>query len=130
MIPPVFDRRSPDDEKLATQRFVTYVLLIIFTAVAGIVFAGQDHAERSTIMQTVINFTMIAVGFWLGSSKTSADKDASLSRIAEQSAPVAAAAVAAAVGTQAAAPIKTDTMNVEATTANVTEAQPPKGTTP
>jgi len=130
MTPPIFDRRSPDDEKLATQRFVTYLLLIIFTAVTAAVFVGQDHAERSTIMQTVINFTMIAVGFWLGSSKTSADKDASLSRIAEASAPVAAAAVAAAVAQpQAQQPIKTDTMNVEAQQANITEAQPPKGTT-
>lgn len=124
----LMERRStPDDAKLATQRVVTYILLIIFTAVAAAVFLGQDQAERSTIMQTVINFTMIAVGFWLGSSKTSADKDASLSRIAEASAPVAAAAVAAAAAN--ASPLKTDEVKIEAQNATVNEAQPPKGTT-
>lgn len=121
-------RSSPDDAKLATQRVVTYILLIIFTAVAAAVFVGQDQAERSTIMQTVINFTMIAVGFWLGSSKTSADKDASLSRIAEASAPVAAAAVAAAAANNPNSAIKTDAVNIDANTATVNEAQPSKGT--
>jgi len=71
------------DERMSTQRLVTYILLIIFAAVAAAVFSGSDQAERSTILQTVINFTMIAVGFWLGSSKSSMDKDASMSRMAE-----------------------------------------------
>lgn len=61
--------------------------------------------------------------YWLGSSEGGQIQNATLSRIAEQSAPVTAAAVAAA-----SAPITTDTVNVEATTANVNESQPPKGT--
>ncbi len=80
-------RANADEQKLSTQRFVTYVLLIIFAAENAYVFSGTDQAERSTMMQTVINFTMLAVGFWLGSSKSSADKDASLSRIVEGVAP-------------------------------------------
>lgn len=77
-----------DDARLSTQRVVTYALLVIFAAVAAAVFVGSDQAERSTILQTVINLTLIAVGFWLGSSKEAADKGAAMSRIAEASAPV------------------------------------------
>lgn len=77
------ERRSPfiaEEQKFSTQRVVTYVLLIIFSAVTAYVFYGDDQAERSTILQTVINFTMLAIGFWLGSSKGSADKEAELSQ--------------------------------------------------
>ena len=86
----IIDRRANvDDQKMSTQRFVTYALLLIFSAVTAAVFLGTDQAERSTILQTVINLTLIAVGFWLGSSKGSMDKDASISRIAENAAPPA-----------------------------------------
>lgn len=124
------ERRAPnlDDARMSTQRLVTYVLLTIFASVTAAVFIGQDQAERSTILQTVINLTLIAVGFWLGSSKGSMDKDASISRIAEASAPVAAAAVAAANSSQ---PIKTDEVKVEAQSATVTTSTTPqKGLTP
>lgn len=80
------DRRIPfqvDEAKFSTQRFVTYCLLIIFSAVTANVLIGNDQAERSTILQTVINFTMLAIGFWLGTSKSDVDKSASMSRIAE-----------------------------------------------
>lgn len=71
----IVDRRRPtiDESKLSTQRLVTYILLLVFTAIAAVVFNDRDQAERSTVLQTVINFTMIAVGFWLGSSKTGDD---------------------------------------------------------
>lgn len=105
-----------DREKFATQRNVTYYLLLVFAGVTVAVFwPGGDQSERSTMMQTVINFTMLALGYWLGSSKGSIDKDASISRIAEASAPTAAAAVAAA-----SAPIKTDEVKIDAQTATVT----------
>jgi len=85
------ERRSipfaADEAKFSTQRFVTYVILIIFATAVSNVLLGTDQAERSTIIQTVINFTTFAVGFWLGTSKSEADKAASMSRIAEASAP-------------------------------------------
>lgn len=83
------ERRSPfaiDEQKFSTQRLVTYVVLLIFAAVTSNVLIGNDQAERSTIIQTVINFTMMALGFWLGTSKGSADKDATASRILEATA--------------------------------------------
>ena len=78
-------RRMPfviDEEKFSTQRVVTYILLLIFASVAANVFSGGDQSERSTVLQTVINFTMIAVGYWLGSSKgtTTPEDKATLSR--------------------------------------------------
>lgn len=81
----MIERRAlPTEElKFSTQRFVTYVVLVIFAAVTSNVMSGEDQAERSTIIQTVINFAMLALGFWLGTSKGSVDKDATRSRIME-----------------------------------------------
>lgn len=125
------ERRAPiimEEAKLSTQRNVTYILIALLAAVTVVVFLGEDKSERSTQQQAIISLAVFSVGFWLGSSKSSSDKDASMARMAEASAPVAAAAVAAA--SSANSPITTDTVNVDATTANVTEAQPkPKGKT-
>jgi len=84
----VKERRAPflaDEAKFSTQKFVTYIVLLIFAAVTANVLIGIDQAERSTIIQTVINFTMLALGFWLGSSKSSADKDVTAARLARDS---------------------------------------------
>lgn len=77
-----------DASKFSTQRFITYALLLIFATVVANVLVGQDQAERSTIIQTVINFMSLAVGYWLGTSKTSGDKDATAARILEAATPV------------------------------------------
>jgi len=76
-----------DEAKFSTQRVVTYIVLLIFTAVTGNVLLGVDQAERSTIIQTVINFTMLALGFWLGASKQAQDNAQSASRTAEEITP-------------------------------------------
>lgn len=70
------DRRRPffaDEAKFSTQRVVTYIVLLIFSAVTVNVLFGIDQAERSTILQTVINLTFLACGFWLGASKVATD---------------------------------------------------------
>lgn len=58
-----------DEAKFDTQKIVTYIILLIFAAVAANVVMGSDQAERSTILQTIINFALIAVTYWLGASK-------------------------------------------------------------
>lgn len=78
---------TADEAKFSTQRLVTYALLLIFTAVVTNVLIVGDEAERSTIVQTVINFMTFVVGFWLGTSKSAADKDASATRILEAATP-------------------------------------------
>ena len=78
---------AADEAKFSTQRLVTYVILIIFASVVANVLVGQDQAERSTIIQTVINFAMLSIGFWLGTSKSSADKEVTAARILEASVP-------------------------------------------
>ena len=96
------ERRKPfviDEAKFATQKLVTYILLLLFSAVTANVLLGEDQAERSTILQTIINLTILGVGYWLGSSKGATDSNAAIGKIAEASAPVAAAAVAAATAT-------------------------------
>ena len=88
------ERRQPfviDEAKFSTQKFVTYALLIIFSAVIANVLMGTDQTERSMVLQTIINFTMMAIGFWLGTSKGEVDKAASMSRIAEANTPGTAA---------------------------------------
>lgn len=87
-----------DDAKFATQKVVTYILLLIFAAVAGWVLYENDQSERSMILQTVINLTLLAVGYWLGASKAAADSAGTVGKIAEQAAPSQALAVAAARG--------------------------------
>lgn len=101
------ERRAPvtaDEAKFSTQRLVTYALLLIFTAVVTNVLLSQDQAERSTIIQTVINFMTFVVGFWIGTSKTAVDKDASAARILEAAAPAILPP----------SPIKADDVKVEA----------------
>lgn len=111
-----------DAAKFSTQREVTYVLLVIFACVVARVLYDNDQSERSMILQTVINLTLLAVGYWLGASKAAADQGQAMSRIAEASAPVTAAAVAAAVsGTAPTDPIKTDSVTVETQNTTITE---------
>jgi ABC-type enterobactin transport system permease subunit len=74
---PVERRQQPfvlDEAKFATQKILSVVLIAIFAGVVTAIFLySTDLAERSMIIQTVINITMIVVGFWLGSSKGAAD---------------------------------------------------------
>lgn len=60
---------TTDEAKFNTQKTVTYILLVIFAAVTVNVLLGGDQSERSTIIQTVINLGVMAVGYWLGSNK-------------------------------------------------------------
>ena len=92
-------RKRFDDEeaKFDTRKLVTYVLLLIFAAVTANVLIGADQAERSTVLQTVINFTMIAVGYWLGASKPSNGHTVAPVAAVAQTAAVAAVAEVAKV---------------------------------
>jgi sulfite exporter TauE/SafE len=83
-----------DSEKFSTQRTVTYCLLGIFAGVVSAVLWQSDQSERSMILQTVINLTLLAVGYWLGASKQGQEQAQSMSRIAEAAPSVAAAVVA------------------------------------
>lgn len=123
------DRKEPsllDQAKFSTQREVTYVLLVIFAGVVVEVLLNNDQSERSMVLQTVINLTLLAVGYWLGASKAAADQGQAMSRIAEGSAPATAAAVAAAA--PSVSPLKADdvTINAETATVNTPLEDPPK----
>lgn len=73
-------RFSPEEAKFSTQKRVTYILLLIFAAVVVNVLLTNDQSERSMVLQTVINLTLLAVGYWLGSSKSAADNRDALAR--------------------------------------------------
>lgn len=104
-----------DQEKFSTQRTVTYCLLLIFACTAAAVLYQADQSERSMVLQTIINLTLLAVGYWLGASKQGQDQAQAMNRMAENAPAVAAAVVAAAPS----APVSTGTMDVQAGTVNV-----------
>jgi hypothetical protein len=77
----VEQRQTPfviEEAKFSTQRVVTYVLLAIFAGVTAAVFFQNDQSERSTVLQTIINLTFLASGYWLGASKGAADMTAKM----------------------------------------------------
>lgn len=113
----IVERRQPfaaDEAKFSTQRLVTYALLLIFTAVVTNVLLANDQAERSTIIQTVINFMTFVVGYWIGTSKAAGDKDASAARILEAATPAIPSG----------APIKAEDVKVEASGDVTVEKKP------
>ena len=98
-------------------------------------FWGQtiaiDGVEFSADLKGAVIFAILIGGwvavkeFWLGASDQGKQQQAAIARIAEQSAPSAARAVAAATGAPVVNDaIVADTVNVKADTANVTEAKP------
>lgn len=72
-----------DEAKFGTQKIVTYVLLFFFMLAGLAVFLQypSDQSERSTVLQTIINLTFLAAGFWLGSSKGAADNRDQLNKM-------------------------------------------------
>ena len=66
-----------DGARFGTQKLVTYIILLIFSAVVANILMHSDQSERSIIIQTVINITLIGVGYWLGSSKGVAEEQRS-----------------------------------------------------
>ena len=85
LIPQPERRAQPfvmDEAKFVTQKMVTVFILGIFAGVCGWVFYQDSNpSERSTVLQTVINLTVMAVGYWLGSSKGAADNRDQLNRM-------------------------------------------------
>ena len=71
-----------EEAKFSTQKIVTYVIFFIFAAVVvNVIFMTVDQSERSTIIQTIINLTFLAAGFWIGSSKGAADNRDQLNKM-------------------------------------------------
>jgi hypothetical protein len=60
---------SAEEEKFRVQRNIAYFLLLMFAGVTIASFIAGDEAERSTVLQTVINAAMIAIG-WFGKSNS------------------------------------------------------------
>ena len=80
------ERRKPFDgteAKFSTQKTITLIILLLFTYTLANVMTGTDQAERSMLLQTVINLTLLGVGYWLGSSKGAAESREQLGKIAD-----------------------------------------------
>ena len=86
----MIERRHDFDSteaKFKTQKIITYVLLLLFAAVTTNVLIVNDQSERSMVLQTVINLTLLATGYWIGSSKGAADSRDTLGTIAKKEPP-------------------------------------------
>lgn len=106
-----------------------YMLAVLYTSgflgMCFLIVLKDVPQESRTIVQQLISImSMIQAaiaGYFYGASKAATESNQTVARIAEQSAPAAASAVAAATSAAAqTSDIKTDTVNVAATTANVT----------
>ncbi len=106
-----------------------YMLAVLYTTgflgMCFLVILKDIPAESRSIVQQLISImSMIQAGiagYFYGASKAATESNQTVARIAEQSAPTAASAVAAATGATAQTiPTVVDTVNVAATTANVT----------
>lgn len=79
--------------------------------------------SRAVVQQLISIMSMIQAaiaGYFYGASKAANESNQATARIAEASAPVTAAAVAASLEAQGGVPAKAETVNVEANTATVT----------
>ncbi len=86
-------------------------------------FSSELKGAVITIM--LIGGWTAVMSFWLGQSESGQQQAKAMSRIAEQSAPVAASAVAAATGAGGGAALKTDTVNVQSDVTNVSSPPSP-----
>jgi hypothetical protein len=137
----VIDRRVAGKFRETLSIFMVRVsalgaLLVLVDLRLNLVVAGQtiqiggtgfsDQLKGAVIALILVSGYSAVKEYWLGASEGGQAQSASMSRIAEASAPTAAAAVAAA--SSSTAPLKTDEVKIEAQTATVTEVQP-KGST-
>ena len=65
-------RLNSTEEKLQTQKRITYIILALFFVVMLFVMMGNNESLVNVIVQSVIIFTSTAVGYWIGSSKEAA----------------------------------------------------------
>lgn len=83
--PQVERRATPfalDEAKFGTQKVVTYIILFFFASIiTNVIYMTQDQSERSMVLQTVVNLTFLAAGFWLGASKAAADNRDQLNKM-------------------------------------------------
>lgn len=80
--PPERRQFQADEAKFVTQKTVTVFILFIFAGVCGWVFyQDQNASERATVLQTVINLAILAVSYWMGSSKGAADNRDQLNKL-------------------------------------------------
>ena len=68
-------RFNADAARFRSQYILTLLILAVFAGVNGAVFWSSDSGMMTAIVQSDIALTLLAAGYWFGSSKGSADKD-------------------------------------------------------
>lgn len=84
------ERRAPfiaEQQKFSTQKFMSYCVVLLFTAVTSWILSYGTSEQKSIIIQTIIGLMIGVVAFWIGSSKGSADKEAELQQIRKAETP-------------------------------------------
>jgi len=80
----------------------------------------SDQLKGAVVSLILVSGFAAVIGYWLGASDQGMKAQESVNDIAKAAPAVAAARVAAGTG-PGALPLKTDTINVDANTANITE---------
>ena len=68
-------RFNADAARFRSQYILTLLILAVFAGVNAAVFLTGDNGMKTAIVQADIALTLLAAGYWFGSSKTAADKD-------------------------------------------------------
>ena len=68
-------RFDSDAARFRSQYVLTLLILAVFAGVNWAVFMTGDKGMMTAMVQSDIALTLLAAGFWFGSSKGSADKD-------------------------------------------------------
>ena len=68
-------RFNADAARFRSQYILTLLILAVFAGVNAAVFLTGDNGMKTAIVQADIALTLLAAGYWFGSSKTAADND-------------------------------------------------------
>ena len=68
-------RFNADAARFRSQYVLTLLILAVFAGANGAIFWTGDSGMMTAIVQADIALTLLAAGYWFGSSKGSADKD-------------------------------------------------------
>ena len=75
MVLPKERRFSVDEAKFTTQRAVTFYIFMLVTAVIGVICWRGEVDDIKNIFNVLVPFFASVIGYWIASSKGSADKD-------------------------------------------------------
>jgi uncharacterized membrane protein YfcA len=85
------ERRLPfiaEEQKFSTQKQITFFVMAIMSLVTAWVLFYGSIEQRSAVIQMWIGLTLLAAGYWMATSKGSADKETELTKMRKAETPL------------------------------------------